>query len=241
MTVHIIALLRRKPDVAFDAFSSHWLNEHLLAVGADKAESLPYYGYRQNHAVRTPETAALCTSTYDGFSDFYCEELEGWHAIFPSPRTPVAEADEDLWLAGQAAMFVCEDHVLVDGTPAEDAVKVLRPFRRRYDLRVRNFRPHWRDVYGPSVVATVPGIQRYVQAQVIDAAYRDAQPAWDGFDILWLDEVTAQLPQLLNAGHGDFLDDDPAPSIVVRELVPPCLADVIAAADREAGFMRVSA
>jgi hypothetical protein len=241
MTVHIIALLRRKPGLAFDAFSDHYLNVHMRAVGADKAERLPYFGYLQNHALRTPETAALCTSTYDGFTDLYQQDLDGWHALVPSPRTAVGEADEELWLAGQPSLFVTEDHVLVDGTPADDAVKVLRPFRHRYDLRVRTFRAHWRDVYGPSVIATVPGIQRYVQAQVHDAAYREAQPSWDGFDILWLDGVTAQVPELLNAGHGDFLDDDPAPSIAVRELVPEFMADALAAMNREAGFVRGSA
>ena len=49
---------------------------------------------------------------------------------------------------------------------------------------------YWLDVHGP-IVAAVPGLRRYVQSHTIDAAYRYAEPRWDGVAQLWLDDVAA--------------------------------------------------
>jgi hypothetical protein len=232
MAVHVIALLRRRPDISLDDFYAHWLNEHLRPM-ANLAE-LPFFGYRQNHGVRTDETAALYSADYDGFAELYQTDLDVWHSGLTSAGVEAFEADERRFLAGQPNWFTTDDRVIVDGPASDDEIKVVRLFRRRYDLRVREFRAHWLD-YGPALARVVPGLRRYVQAHVVESGYWDCQPLWDGFDILWLSAVDPGLPEVLAQGL-DFIDDPPPATLVVRERIPEYIVDLLAAADRAAGL-----
>jgi hypothetical protein len=231
-----MAFLRRKAGLESAAFAEHWLNRHLPACGVDRLERLDFYGYRQNHGIRTSQTADLYSSDYDGFTELYFESLEYWHARFPPPRIEIAEADEARFLAGQPLYFATDDRVLVDGAVVDGCVKVVRLLRRRHDLRVREFRALWSEEHGPRVASTTPGLARYVHAEVVDSAYRDGQPVWDGFEILWLDDLDTARPALLEQRHDAFAEDDRAPTMVVHERVPECVSELVAAADRAAGF-----
>ena len=58
----------------------------------------------------------------------------------------------------------------------------------------------------------------------------DAQPRWDGFDILWLQgNIVPTLGQVLAPGLDELLDVTPPPAIVAREVVPEFMISILAA------------
>jgi len=233
MPVHVMALLRRRPDMSIPDFLDYWQNQHLVETGATKLEKLPYFWYRQNHVLIDHPATQLATSPYDGWAEFYLEDLERWHAMITSPRVAASEADEVRFLAAAPQWFAAEDLLLRDSGSPRECIKLLRLFRRRFDLRVPQFRTHWAETYGPALLAEIPTIVRYVQASLVPSAYFDAQPRWDGADIIWLDigtKIDASLGDRLGRGIGAFVDEDP-PSIVAREVLPEFIRAIVEASE----------
>ena len=95
-----------------------------------------------------------------------------------------------------------EDHVFIDGTPGPSAVKMVFPLKRQRHFSRAEGKRYWLDVHGP-IVAAVPGLRRYVQSHTVDAAYRYAEPRWDGVAQLWLDDVAAVEKMLVDPAFKD--------------------------------------
>lgn len=82
---------------------------------------------------------------------------------------------------------------------------------------------YWRDTHGP-IVAKVPGVQRYVQQQAVDAP--DGQPPFLGVASLYFDDqdafgAAASSPEFAAAiaDVHNFADPDRLPTAFVEDVV----------------------
>jgi len=91
---------------------------------------------------------------------------------------------------GRVEWLVTQDRVIVDGPQTQDQLKCIFQLKRKPGMRLEDFRDYWATVHGP-IVSKLPGLQRYVQCQTIDAAYAYAEPQWDGVAQLWVKDVAA--------------------------------------------------
>ncbi len=57
-------------------------------------------------------------------------------------------------------------------------------------MSLQGLRKYWIEVHGP-IVCELPGLQRDVWCHAIDAAYRYAEPKWDGVAQLWVEDAAA--------------------------------------------------
>jgi len=96
--------------------------------------------------------------------------------------------------------------------------------KRKPGWSLTDARQYWLEVHGP-IVTKLPGLRRYVQSHLVDAAYAYAEPKWDGVAQLWVDDATA-LQKLLDSKEfkegawpdGEkFLDLSIARSLVAQE------------------------
>lgn len=73
-------------------------------------------------------------------------------------------------------------------------IKRLSLLTRRDDVSPEAFARHWREIHGP-MVRTLPGVVRYVQNLVVDAAHRHDLPSGgqrvDGVVEFWFESVAA--------------------------------------------------
>ena len=69
-------------------------------------------------------------------------------------------------------------------------VKAVAFFKRRSGMAIDEFQDYWLTRH-PDVVTKLPGVRRYVQSHTRAAAYRTAEPIYDGIAELWFDDSGA--------------------------------------------------
>ena len=69
-------------------------------------------------------------------------------------------------------------------------VKLIAIVRRKPGMTVEAFQEYWRTRHA-GIVATLPGLRRYVQSHTLPSGYRKSQPVWDGIAELWFDDTDA--------------------------------------------------
>ena len=103
-------------------------------------------------------------------------------------------------------------------------VKLIFQLKRKPGWSLAEGRKYWIEVHGP-IVKRLPGLRRYVQSHLVDAAYLYAEPKWDGVAQLWVDDAAA-MQRLLDSKEfkesawpdGEkFLDLAAARSFVAQE------------------------
>ncbi|MGE3774171.1 MAG: EthD family reductase [Gammaproteobacteria bacterium] len=182
--LHVFYFITRKKSLDDAAFHRYWKEVHgpiVKKIGALKR-------YVQLHRVPFPNQ----NSPYDGAAEVWVENEAALDAIMRDPAyLDGALADEPNFIDMSCTEWLtAEDHVFIDGAPPPTAVKMVFPLKRQRHFSHAEGKRYWLDVHGP-IVAAVPGLCRYVQSHTIDAAYRYAEPRWDGVAQLWLDGVAA--------------------------------------------------
>ena len=69
-------------------------------------------------------------------------------------------------------------------------INAITLLKRRHDLSVDEFQNYWRHQHA-DVIATLPGIQRYVQSHPLHATYHEDGPVYDGVAELWANDSQA--------------------------------------------------
>jgi uncharacterized protein (TIGR02118 family) len=182
--LHIFYFITRKPTLTDAAFHQYWLDTHgpiVRKIGELKR-------YVQLHRVPFPGQ----NSPYDGAAEVWVEDEAAMASLARSPAyLDGALADEPNFIdMSRTEWLTTEDHVFIDGPPLPTLVKMVFALKRQPGFSHADGKRYWLDVHGP-IVAAVPGLRRYVQSHTIDAAYRYAEPRWDGVAQLWLDDVAA--------------------------------------------------
>jgi uncharacterized protein (TIGR02118 family) len=182
--LHVFYFISRRKTLDDAEFHRYWKDVHgpiVKRIGALKR-------YVQLHRVAFPGQ----NSPYDGAAEVWVDDEAALASIMHDPAyLDGALADEPNFIDMSCTEWLTtEDHVFIDGVPPPGAVKMVFPLKRQRHFSRAEGKRYWLDVHGP-IVAAVPGLRRYVQAHTIDAAYRYAEPRWDGVAQLWLNDVAA--------------------------------------------------
>lgn len=216
--LHVLYFITRKPSLGDEEFHRYWREVH----GPIAAKIPQLQRYEQSHRIPFPGS----NSPYDGVAEVWLADERALAALRESPEyVQGALADEPNFIdMSRVEWLVTHDRVIVDGPQTPRQVKLIFQLKRRFGVALPEFRRYWLDVHGP-IVCKLPGLRRYVQCHTVDAAYRYAEPRWDGVAQLWVDDEVA-MQRLLDSREfreeswpdGEkFLDLSLAWSFVARE------------------------
>jgi uncharacterized protein (TIGR02118 family) len=218
--VKVVAIVKRKPGMAVDAFQQHWRTGHAEAVA-----KLPgLRRYVQSHTL--PSGYGTGDPVWDGIAELWFDDTDALRALRGSPEQNAVDADEARFLdRGAMKLLFTDDHVIKDGTVPAGGVKSIEFIHHRADLTIDAFQQYWRQTHGP-IAAKIPQIRRYVQSHVRASAYAGGRtPAYDGLAITWWDDtramraaVTTEAYARTRADEPNFLAPDPR-FIITRETV----------------------
>ena len=182
--IHILYFITRKPTLTDAEFHRYWRDVHGPIV--KNIEQLKRY--IQSH--RLP--FAGMNSTYDGVAEVWLEDTAALAALRHNPKyLNGALADEPNFIdMNRVEWMATQDHVILDGPQTPNLVKTVFQLKRKPGMSLAEARKYWIDVHGP-IVCKLPGLRRYVQCHLLDAAYSYAEPKWDGVAQLWVDDVAA--------------------------------------------------
>jgi uncharacterized protein (TIGR02118 family) len=88
------------------------------------------------------------------------------------------------------AFLAAEERVIVDGPAEPEMVKAILIVSKRSGLTLMEFFERWEAVVGP-LVASMPGVRRYVQNHGIPAGYGSGAHTHDGWSEIWFDDLAA--------------------------------------------------
>lgn len=139
-----------------------------------------------------------------------------------------ARVDEPRWAAFWRTIVLDTDaHVVLEG-PGEGRdrtwVKLYILAKRREGMPLARARRHALEVHAPTVLQ-VPGVRRYLQGQVVDAAYTVGEALLDFAFQIWFDDVDAMgaalaSPEFVNGVQPDiqaFLEPRYVHTMAARE------------------------
>ena len=108
---------------------------------------------------------------------------------------------------------------------SRNMIKSVVFFKRKPGMSVEDFQAYWRERHA-AVVATLPGVRRYVQSHTRPAIYRRREPVYDGIAELWNDDLDALRAmtrhphyQAVRADEANFIDAATMGGLVAREHV----------------------
>jgi uncharacterized protein (TIGR02118 family) len=217
--VKVITFLKRKAGMPVEEFQRYWRERH-----PDVVTRLPgVRRYVQSHTLVSAYGAG--EPLYDGIAEVWADDTDALRAMTRSPMHADVQADEARFIdRATMGVIITEDHLVKDGPVPPDAVKSVAFLTRRPGLSVEEFQHHWREVHGP-IVATLPGLKRYVQSHTRRSAYEGGRiPAYDGVVLTWFDSTdairrtaaTGEYARVL-ADAAVFLSLGAIPAILTRE------------------------
>ena len=216
--LHSLYFITRKPSIAEAEFHRYWRDVH-----GPIAQKIPQLrAYVQSHRI----PFAGMNSTCDGVAEAWVEDEAAIAALRRSAEyIHGALADEPNFIAmSNVEWMMTNDHVILDGPRTAQQAKLIFQLKRKPGWSLADARQYWIEVHGP-IVTKLPGLRRYVQSHLVDAAYLYAEPKWDGVAQLWVDNAAA-MQRLLDSSEftqgawpdGEkFLDLPVARSFVAQE------------------------
>lgn len=216
--IHSLYFITRKPSVTDAEFHRYWRDVH----GPIAKRIVQLRGYVQSHRIPFPGM----NSSYDGVAEAWLEneaEIEALRRSAEYVKGALVDEANFIDLACVEWM-ITTDHVILDGPRTSQQAKLIFQLKRKSGWSLADARQYWLEVHGP-IVKKLPGLRRYVQSHLVDAAYAYAEPKWDGVAQLWVDDATA-LQKLLDSKEfkegawpdGEkFLDLSIARSLVAQE------------------------
>ncbi len=182
--LHLLYFITRKPSLSDEEFHRYWKDTH----GPIAARIAQTWRYEQSHRIPLAGT----NSPYDGAAEAWIEDQAAVDALRTSAEyVNGALADEPNFIdMNRVEWLVTQDHIIKDGPQTPQQVKGIFHLKRKPGMSLADFRQYWIEVHGP-IVCALPGLQRYVQCHTIDAAYRYAEPKWDGVAQLWVEDLAA--------------------------------------------------
>jgi uncharacterized protein (TIGR02118 family) len=217
--LHVHYFITRKPSLDDAEFHNYWREKHAPIVVAIKQ----LRRYVQTH--RIPLTGT--NSPYDGEAEVVIDSLDSLAQLRESPEyREGALADERNFIdLTRVEWMVTSDQVIVDGPAGSAAIKAIWQLKRKPGMTLGGFRRYWIEVHGP-LGRELPGVRRYVQSHLIDAAYLYAEPRHDGVAQLWFDSLDAlrdafdsPAGRRLNADGANFVEASITRHFVAQEHV----------------------
>lgn len=186
-----VGMAPRRTGMTTAEFQAHWRTSH-----ADAALLIPgLERYVQNHAVVTDGRYVLPYPGFDACAETEFASVEVMDAGFASPEYQQTVRADEIELIDKAAFFcaLTEREVLLDGTPAETAVKLItlvrvHPIAARPALLAAMRGPY------AAAVAGADGPRRHELLVTSPEAHHGRYPiACDAVDEVWFDTPEAAL------------------------------------------------
>lgn len=175
--IRLIFLLRRKPDLSFDAFQRYWREEHGPLV-ASFAQKLNMLRYVQVHSVsgsldgQPYGTRGQMEPGYDGVAEVWWESEEAFSSgdgalgrrLVDDEREFIDLARSPLWLAHEYPQVNPSPEDIV-ARPNSSIIKAYYPIRPLSRMKLEDAQLYWRTGHGPLIRrhAATSGILRYQQ------------------------------------------------------------------------------
>mgnify|MGYP005833612165 CR=1 FL=1 len=185
-----VGMAPRLPGMSVEGFQTHWRTVH-----ADAASRIPgVLSYVQNHALFRHGRLLLPYPGFDVCAELEFDDLAAMDAGFASPHyQETVRSDEPKFIdRSRFSLVLAERHVQLEGSPPDEAVKLLT-FLRAHPAYPREW--FVEALMGPYAKAVrVPGVQRHEQLIALPEAHTGRQPpACDGIDILWFADADEAL------------------------------------------------
>jgi uncharacterized protein (TIGR02118 family) len=210
-----LTLFKRRPGLSVDEFRQYWQTTH-----RDFALQLPELRHYVQHPT-ADNGYRRREPVYDGVAETTWDDIDALRRLKGRVEVSTVLADEpNLMDMSRRDELVTTPEVVVDGTPAADALTMLVFVKRRPDLTPEAFHAYWRDVHS-AFGAAVPGVRRYVQHHALPSAYKGGrEPVYDGVAQTWFDGLEAMRAAAGTAERAATLEDEPnfitaAPPFVV--------------------------
>jgi uncharacterized protein (TIGR02118 family) len=177
---------KRKPGLSVDDFRNYWLNEHAVIIRAIP-EIRKYVA-----SIALPSSYRNHEPIYDGISEAWFDDEDAIHSTVDSAPRRAAHADDAIFVdMSKAGSIITGEIVQKEGTPGNDAVKVLSLLTRKPGMEIAAFQSYWRTIHGP-LAAKIPQACRYVQCHSRPSGYADGlAPRYDGIAEMWFDDFDA--------------------------------------------------
>jgi uncharacterized protein (TIGR02118 family) len=221
--IHQFIFAHPRPGMTEAEFQRYWVEVHAVRY----ASRIPQI---RRYLVDT--RVALPGETGDplwgGVAEIWLKDEKEQLESLQSPEfLEGARLDEPRWAAfWRTVVLDTTFHLLVPGPPErrdDGMAKLLVLSKRREGVSLRDFRSHWLGPHADRVTA-LPGLRRYGQGHLRDAAYAVGESILDCVEQLWFDSVddalTAQRSaeqQAVDADTRAFAEARYVHSMLVRE------------------------
>jgi uncharacterized protein (TIGR02118 family) len=185
--VHLLFLMKRKPELSRQECQRHWREIH-----APLAQRIPgIRRYVQSHVF----TAQGEKPPYDGVAEIWVDDERAATAVFQTKEyLEGAYLDEPNFVdVKQVVRLRTEDHVILTGAPInkdERLVKRISFLKRKPGMNREEFFRYWQDVHGP-LALKLSGLRRYVQCHALPSMYATRDPLFDGVAQIWCTDLVA--------------------------------------------------
>lgn len=213
--IRLTYMLRRKPDISFEAFQRYWRETHGPLV-ASHSQRLNIRRYVQVHTMTDPDESRPAgdrgemLKPWDGVAELWFDSREALEQNFSdsAARAAMDELLEDeekfidfaespLWLGYECPQINPSPETLL-ATPESPYIKFYYPLNHPTDRQLDEVQLYWRMTHGPLVRRFGPAMQalKYVQVHRLEdefnAAMAEARgappPIWTGHAELWFDQ-----------------------------------------------------
>ncbi len=202
--IKIITVVKRKPAMNLDAFTTHWRTTHAEAV--KRVPGIRRYvqsqtiasGYRHGDPV------------YDGIAEIWYDDIAAARLAAATPAAALAMKDNDNFLDMKAfASIITDEVVQLDGNADPSMVKLNEFVIRKPAMDPTAFHKYWTEVHGP-LGATIRQMRRYVQSHARPSSYRDGhQPFIDGVAQVWFENTAAMRESATTEEYAAVRADEP--------------------------------
>jgi uncharacterized protein (TIGR02118 family) len=180
--IHYHYFITHKPSIILEEFFRYWNQKHPLAAPRHELTRR----YIQSHRVH----ALGGSAGYDGVAEVWWDNEEAMVTVGKATGRQFRADEPNFIDMTRVESLATLDTVIKEQPPPGNAVKGIFIVKRRTGLTLASFRKQWREHHAPAVMK-VPGVRGYVQSLTLDAAYRWAEPRWDGVAHLWFDDAEA--------------------------------------------------
>lgn len=186
--IHQFIFAHPKPGMSEADFQRYWVDVHAVKY----ASRIPQIRkYKVDTRIARPGDPA--DPPWSGVAEIWLDNEETQLASLQSPQLiEGARADEPNWAAfWRTVVLDTTAHLLLPGPPEArdaDAVLMLVLSKRREGLPLADFRAH---MLGPHAdkAASLPGLCRYQQGHVRDAAYAVGEALLDCVEQFWFEDA----------------------------------------------------
>ncbi|MGF1425318.1 EthD family reductase [Kitasatospora sp. LaBMicrA B282] len=202
--IHQIILAHPKPGLSEPEFQRYWVEEHAVRYAARIPQIRRYCV-----DTRVPRPGDPADPLWSGAAEIWLTDEQEQLASLQTPEfLDGARLDEPRWAAFWRTVVLDTDaHAVVPGTPGDGpTTKAMILVKRREGLPLREFREHSLGEHA-ALATKVPGLRRYLQNHVRDAAYGVGEAVLDAAYQLWFDDVVAFEAAARTPEYQDLLAD----------------------------------